>query len=846
MGEDHSLHDILQRQRAVLTELEQEARRIEESDLVQENRSLQEELERLRVAYEALSVQVEALSGQNENLKGALYEQMYNEKRRIASSFESTVDLYYRKHVQAAENDLTALEKKIRSRIDGVTADLRQSQVEISDGIYEKFLALSQEASVKITEAQERQAQTRGAFSENERAEFEALKEEQITDEQVLTVAKKNSLERLVGLNLLNIVGMLLVLFGVIAIGRYTYVHMSDALRSLMIFALGVLLAGAGEFLNRKQPNIVSIGMTAGGVGVLYIALGVSHFGLGVLGMYPALGVCMLITALAFFLSLRYKSQTILAFALVGGYLPMFSIGLNLGMIYGAMVYFVVLNLLALVISFREKWSVSAFVGLGLNIAGSVYMMGEVIWLTRAGDIAVLLPRVITVVYVFFAFLNYTLIPLVSTYRSKSKFRRRDIVLLSINTGVSSLILYLLFYAFRWDDFTGVLSLVLAGIYLGLGYGIGRRFQGEKTVQALFYITGLVFAVLFVPFQFDRMWITLGWLLQGVGLAVYGILKDRRGFQLSGFIIGGLCLWSFLIWDILSRSDHLFAWRYLAITVGSLVILGAFMHKKTLSTRFQKGYKYAAIVNLWVYSQYVITEELQEALGGVSGPFDMVYLTGALALAATFFVAYGILRIKLLSDVGTKVIACGLYGLGACLAFVLHTQRSLVLIPDPSLAVMLVEGLILLVVGAFSVFAVYDLMRVLVMERKVGVQWYPLVPSAYFVVFLTHILISQYDLSFRSPWISVIYVLTAFGWIVVGFVKRYAYVRHFGLGLSLLSVAKLFILDLPGLTLGFRILSYFALGLTLVSISFVYQYFSKRLELRMKDLETVGERETDS
>ena len=72
--------------------------------------------------------------------------------------------------------------------------------------------------------------------------------------------------------------------------------------------------------------------------------------------------------------------------------------------------------------------------------------------------------------------------------------------------------------------------------------------------------------------------------------------------------------------------------------------------------------------------------------------------------------------------------------------------------------------------------------------------------------------------------------MTALLWIILGFIKRYALLRLFGLGLSLLAVAKLFLVDLHTLTQGFRIISYFALGVVLVAISFVYQYFNKRLE----------------
>ena len=61
-------------------------------------------------------------------------------------------------------------------------------------------------------------------------------------------------------------------------------------------------------------------------------------------------------------------------------------------------------------------------------------------------------------------------------------------------------------------------------------------------------------------------------------------------------------------------------------------------------------------------------------------------------------------------------------------------------------------------------------------------------------------------------------------------IKRYTFIRRFGLALSILAVVKLFLIDLSFLTEGYKIISYFVFGMTLLAISFVYQYFSKRIE----------------
>ena len=828
---NNNLRSIVNRHKDVIAELENEVRNIENSDLSKENEQLKAELEQLREAHLKSAQTAESLSAQNASLKSALYEQFYNEKLKAVNASKEKLDIYFRENSNNEINKLAALENSIKYRISSMTSILQRNNVAYSDDIYRKLDELSAQVNYRITEAQAQFAKSQGAFSETERSAFEELKNEQITDAKMLELAKKNNVERFVGLNILNSIGILLIIIGVITAARYTYVQLPDVMKSVLMFALGGVMLGAGELMNRKKPNIFSLGITAGGVGVFYAALATSYFGLKIMGMYPALALCILITAGTFFLSMRYNSQTILTFALVGGYLPLFSIGGGKTIIYGAMLYFVLLNLLALMTSFKKKWSVSAFVGLALNIIGTIY-----ICLNFNGDSA-LADKIILTAYILFAFLNYTLIPIVSTYTSKLKFRKHDTILLAINTFFSSLIIYATFYSFGWDKLTGLLSAVFALTYLSLWRLIKRKFGGEKTTEALFGLTGLVFTILIVPFQFDKAWLTLGWLAEGVALATYGILKDKKDFKRAGFAIKALCLWAFMFFDVLLRTDYLFAYKYLAMTLGSLIILGAFMRKKTLADNFQKPYKCAVIVNLWFYTVY-ICNKLHEFVGA-GAEYNTAYLTAALAIALTFAIAYTAPRIRMLSDKSTKIISAILYAIGGLWLFGLNTIAS-PYCESAGLPAIIIGSAVLVIISLLSVLAMRDFIKFIVMERKLGVEWYPLIVSAYFVIILTQNLITQYHLSFTSAWISIIYVLTALLWILFGFVRRYSFIRKSGLGLALLAVAKLFLVDLRSLTQGYQIISYFALGITLVAISFVYQYFNKRLELKIGS-EEVGE-----
>jgi uncharacterized membrane protein len=836
-----SLKNIAAKQKELAAEIETECKALENSDLVKENSNLKTEIEKIRADFQKIISESTVIKEENTSLKNTLYEHVFNEKNSIVSNTNQRLDIFFRAEKDSELNRLTAIEQSVKARIKHIKNFLAQNNSDIRNEFEDKLDELSDLLDQKVTEAREKAAQSE-AFSADEREKLNALKEEEVTDEQIRAVSKKNNLERFIGLNVLNVIGIFLLFVGAVAAMRYTYLKLSDLFKGIAIFILGGIMLVTGEILNRKKPNIFSLGISAGGIAILYAALAISYFVLQILGMYPAILICVLLTAGAFVLSSRYNSQIIAAFALIGGYLPIITIDENIKFVYGAMVYFAVLNLFAFLISWNRKWRVTSFIGLFLNIAATAYIClfaGSSDRYTRppASDT---LDKTLAIIYAVFSFLVYTAIPVVSTFRAKLKFRKSDIVLLAINTVFSGLIMYGVFRRYELGDYNGLLAVAYAVFYLLLARFIEKKFTGEEVyTRALFYLTALAFVVLIIPLQFGRVWLSLGWLAEGVILAVYGILNNEKRFRRAGFIICLLCLGAFLLFDLSTSWDKLFIWKYSAITFGSLLILGAYMYKKKMTGGFISVYKYFAVINAWIYVIYLIGELRYLLFPRYSGEqvFQINYLVSAVSITATFLFAYIITRIKLLSVKGMKIISVILYCVGIIWLFIVNSVYYPVsyvyfTMTTPNLGITAAGTAILAVLGILSVLSVLDAMKIIITERKKGIEWLPLIVSGYFIILLSHNLIQQFNLSFSSAVISIIYALTALAWIIFGFVRRFVFIRRFGLALAIFAVIKLFLLDLSGLTQGFRILSYFALGISLIGISFVYQYFSKRLELK--------------
>jgi uncharacterized membrane protein len=74
------------------------------------------------------------------------------------------------------------------------------------------------------------------------------------------------------------------------------------------------------------------------------------------------------------------------------------------------------------------------------------------------------------------------------------------------------------------------------------------------------------------------------------------------------------------------------------------------------------------------------------------------------------------------------------------------------------------------------------------------------------------------DFTYSALWMAYGAML-----MVVGFVRRSAFVRWQALLLIAATIAKVFIYDVSQLDKGYRIVSFIVLGVLLLAISFVYQ-----------------------
>ncbi|MGL4855111.1 MAG: DUF2339 domain-containing protein, partial [Lentisphaeria bacterium] len=757
--------------------LQNKIKDFEQSDLVVKNSQLLNEINTSRHELNEAIKQINNLQKENNNLKATVFKQVYSDKMRILSNSNKKIENFFHSDVEGEYNKLIAREQRIKTRLSNIKNDLIKHNLDFSDNILTKIEQIEQEVHQKISHLKQDITINQGAFNQFDKSEFHNLKEEPIDPAIINSTINSNNFESFIGNNVINKVAILLIIIGMVAGTKFTYDKVNVYIRSIMMFALGLSLLTSGELMNKKKTSNFSMGLTAGGVAMLYTAVSLCHLKLHTIEMIPALIICLLISITTTVLSLRYKSQTISIFTTLGGYIPLIIIKPN-EFTHSMLIYFLVINTMVLIITSLKKWHLTAFSGLIFNLIGSIFIVNSVNYdqLNYAFCLA----------YLLLSFFSYTAIPLVANYKNKLNFSKIDISFLAINTVVSSIVIYTFMNFAKLKQYNGLLAIILATVYLLIGMLSNKKLVTAKKVIFIFYSTSFTFVVLTIPLLFNKEWFTLGWLVIGVLITCYGILKNERGMLIKGFITIFLCIASFIFIDwyencfhfgdilIWKHTQELFAYKYFAITFGLICILIAYIKRQTLSTTFQVYFKCFTLLNLANYLFYLSFRFVALLATQWESKINYTnFLSIILGSILCMLLATWLIQSKLLANTSTKITAI-LIQLFGILFLVFATTLIPVFTNNQIFVHKAIATIIIILSNLISIYSMLIILRSIQKRVLFNHELISVLITIYLLSMLTITLISQYMLSFTSMIISIIYVVLAFLGITFGFTKQNA------------------------------------------------------------------------
>ena len=330
----------------------------------------------------------------------------------------------------------------------------------------------------------------------------------------------QSNLEKFIGENLINKIGILITILGVAIGAKYSIDNglINPATRIIIGYVIGIGLLVFGMKLKTKYESYSSV-LVSGAMSILYF---ITYLGYSLYDLFPqlmAFALMLVFTAFTVYAALNYTKQIIALLGLVGAYAVPFLLSTGSGRVDILFSYMAIINIGILVISLTQNWRTlfySAFAMTWLIFCG---------WFVSDYSRSSQFMLAFTFLSIFFAIFYATFIAYKLKY--KKQFTRGDIVILLLNSFIFFGMGYILLSdQSSTKNYLGLFTLINALIHFGISAAIHRLKLADKNLFFLIAGLVLVFVTIAIPVQLDGNWVTLLWIGEAALLFWIGRTKN--------------------------------------------------------------------------------------------------------------------------------------------------------------------------------------------------------------------------------------------------------------------------------------------------------------------------------
>lgn len=656
--------------------------------------------------------------------------------------------------------------------------------------------------------------------------------------------------EKFIGENLINKLGIAILVLGIGFFVKYAIDQewINEVGRVAIGILAGGLLLGIAHRL-RKAYGAFSSVLIGGGMAVLYFTIAIAFHEYALFSQTVAFILMVGITGFTIFLSLAYDRLELAVLALIGGFGSPFMVSTGEGNYAVLFTFVLILNVGILVLAYFKKWNL-------LNIIAYIFtiiLYGG--WLSTRVVGVPDPPYVGALVFATLFYLVFFLMNIINNVKEQRRFTAPEIMVLLSNNFLYYCAGMFVLHNIAGGDYKGLFTIVLAAFNFIFAYLL---YQNQKTDRNLVYLLiGLVltFLSLTAPVQLEGNYITLFWALEAVLLLWLSQKSGIRLIRVASVAVLVLMLLSLIIdWRIYSFTD-------VAVAVELSVIFNKIFITGTV------------VVTALAATNWLLKQEQENILGTMlnAGTYRATVKTALFAtlyLVLLFELYYQLTHSTATYGTRACVLACYNYayllglmfwairqpnneikkGAAAVAAFS-AVMYLLVLHP------IIVESRNAYLQGAADAKAdlwwhylplLLVLMVVVLFLRLVWQQysfnhklgkaslWF----SSFMVVFLASAELEHLSLlSFYQPALPleaqlsqirkicfpILWGLSSFVLMMVGMNRKLKTLRIISLTLFFLTLFKLFLFDIRGISEGGKIAAFICLGVLLLVVSFMYQ-----------------------
>lgn len=679
-------------------------------------------------------------------------------------------------------------------------------------------------------------------------------------------------LEKFIGENLINKIGVLILVLGISYFVKYAIDKdwINEPARVGIGVLSGALVMAIAHKLRKNYAAFSSV-IVAGAIAIFYFTIGIAFHDYHLFNQSVAFSIMVIITAFSALISLSYDRIELAVLSLIGGFAVPFMVSTGEGNYVVLFTYIIILNIGILALAYYKKWNL-------VNILAYIFtilLYGA--WLSK--DLSSEKPHYMgALIFGFIFYFIFILMNIIHNIRANGEFSKTQLTILASNT--------FLFYAAGMSVLTnyhpelkGVFTTVLAFLNLIYAWFLYKKFELDQKAAYLLIGLTLTFITLAIPIQFQGNYITLFWAAEAVLLLWLSQKSKITSYRFGALIVHVLMIFSLIMdWNKYYNGNvplHLII-NPIFITgvfaVLSLVAIWYLLKDETENTTIfdihfsPQTYKQPALVASIIIAYF-------------TGLFEVIYqsnhyiesIYSAIALPILYHLLFSALLstflIRKKTAIGYQgallVVICNIIlfafwfsnysflehkdiistGTGKAIAFYLHYI-----------------SLLIIIYFGYQLFQIYQKIDFAFFKNR-----YFMWLVAFFIIYIAssevmlHGLVlmnspvTPHDIQTSSLYASyksnlpylrgliaddfiklartkiiktgfpVLWGILAFVFLIIGIKKQLKPLRIIALSLLGLTILKLFLYDISNISETGKIISFILLGILILIISFVYQ-----------------------
>lgn len=393
------------------------------------------------------------------------------------------------------------------------------------------------------------------------------------------TVTKPSfSIEQFIGLKLLNFVGIIVLLIGIVIGVKFAVDKnlISPLLRIILAYLTGSLLFGLSFFLHKKYEAFSAILFSGAAATFYFTTYGAFEF-YGFLSRPFTFSLMVLLTISTVWISLRFNRQEIAILALVGAYGIPFLVGGDSGNIAALFTYLFVINCGILFISFRKNWEWLKYLSFGFSwliLLSWLVIKYDTSWFNTGMMFSAALFVQFTITICGFNLL-----------RSK-KLMEKDYFLLSLLSVFFYITVLLLYKQSNEASTYANIALALSFLHFAISAGVYFFLKTQRSLSRFYLLAGIVLLIIFIPVKYDGILVSVLWIIAALLLFITGFMLKISMLRFLSFSLFAITIIKLAAIDSMrfSTIEKIITW----ISIGAVLLVISFLYQKYKQLLFGK------------------------------------------------------------------------------------------------------------------------------------------------------------------------------------------------------------------------------------------------------------------